>query len=118
MKIGMTIGIIVLATAVLAACGTSHGTHGMDLSRETTALIRKGMSQSEVHGILGDPYRVTRLGETREQWTYRYFATKVDGKIVHRPVEPPTDPRKPAHYHGAIFIMFDSEGRVGVVGRR
>jgi outer membrane protein assembly factor BamE (lipoprotein component of BamABCDE complex) len=109
---------LALVAIGLAACGTtSHGTHGMDLSAETAQMIRPGMTQSEVRSLIGDPYRVTEMADEREMWTYRYFAKKVDGKYVFRPVEPSTDPKKPAYYHGAIFVLFDSKGRVGMVRR-
>ena len=115
MKVGAALSVLSLLV-VACATGPSHGTHGMDLSENTALLIQRGMSQSEVESLIGDPFRVTKMGD-QEQWTYRYVAKRVDGKYVYRPAFPSTDPKKPTRYHGAIFILFNSLGKVGMVRR-
>ena len=102
-------------TFLLAGCGSTPntGSLGSDLSRETAAAVKSGMTKREVTALLGTPTNRTEGSEGREIWSYRYWREWSGTKWVHHPIAP-GEVRPP---DGSVYVWFLSTGRVGKVFR-
>ncbi len=64
----------ILVCAGLAACGTTAGNESLrdETSASVDAKLSKGMTQTEVRGLFGDPISLSFTDGGKEIWRYRF----------------------------------------------
>jgi len=100
--------VLLLAGTSPGCTSSSRGKGGVDLSPEIVAKVKRGMTEREVRGLLGEPTKKTLMAEGRFMWAYRFLRGDAGGRAIYRSVPPD----RPYLYDGAVFILFGAEKTV------
>jgi len=105
-KIVCLLALCVVAGAV--GCRTSAGGPGIELTPETAAKLRRGLTIKEVKRLLGEPTTDTAVSEDLRLLTFRYRAEEEGDRTVLRKI----DPERVGRYDAQIYLMFGAEETV------